>query len=155
MSNLALCHKRGNAMAKRMTKAESQLIMWAIIIGLPIYGITQLGESMGWGVLIGGVAAVIALVIWYNATQTNKRREKLMTKYQDNDLVEKLMERSFWQGQTSGQLLDSLGTPVDINKKILKTKKKEVWKYNHQSGNRYGLRITLDNDIVVGWDQKT
>ena len=46
-------------MAKRMTKAESQLIMWAIIIGLPIYGITQLGESMGWGVLIGIVVAVI------------------------------------------------------------------------------------------------
>lgn len=137
-----------------MTKAESQLIMWAVIIGLPIYGITQLGESVGWGVLIGVVVAVIALVIWYNAAKTKKRRESLMLKYQDLDLVEKLMERSFWQGQTSGQLLDSLGSPEDVDEKVLKTKKKEVWKYNHESGNRYGLRITLDNDIVVGWDHK-
>jgi hypothetical protein len=142
-------------MAKRMTKAESELIMWAVIIGLPIYGVTQLGESMGWGVLIGVIAAVIALVFWYKGAQTKKRREMLMEKYQDSDLVNNLMECSFWQGQTSGQLLDSLGSPDEVDEKILKTKKKEVWKYNHQSGNRYGLRITLDNDIVVGWDQKT
>jgi hypothetical protein len=63
-------------MAKRMTKAESQLIVWAIIIGLPIYGITQLGESMGWGAIIGGVAAIIAIVILYNTAQTKKRRVK-------------------------------------------------------------------------------
>lgn len=142
-------------MAKRITKAESQLIAWAIIIGLPIYGITQLGESMGWGALIGVVIAIIALVIWYNAANTRKRREMLMSKYQDRDLVDKLMERSFWQGQTSDQLLDSLGSPEDIDEKVLKTKKKEVWKYNHEGGNRFGLRITLDNDVVVGWDQKT
>ena len=78
-----------------------------------------------------------------------------MEKYQDEALVEKLMKCSFWQGQSSDQLLDSIGNPEDIDEKVLKTKKKEVWKYNHQSGNRYGLRITLDNDIVVGWDQKT
>jgi len=141
--------------ARRTTKAEAQLITWAIIIGLPIYGITQLGESMGWGILIAGVVAVIALVIWFQSSQKKKRREELMAKYNDASLVEKLMERSFWQGQTSGQLLDSLGSPEDVDEKVLKTKKKEIWKYNHQSGNRYGLRITLDNDVVVGWDQKT
>ena len=51
-------------------------------------------------------------------------------------------------------LIDSLGQPQDIDTKVLKTKKKEIWKYNHNGGNRFGLRITLDNDIVVGWDQK-
>lgn len=33
------------------------------------------------------------------------------------------MKQSFWQGQTSEQLLDSLGNPKDIDVKILKTKK--------------------------------
>lgn len=138
-----------------MTKAEAKLITWAVIIGLPIYGISQLGESMGWGLLVGGVIAIIALTIWYQAAQKKKRREDLMAKYNDAELVDKLMEGCFWQGQTSGQLLDSLGSPEDVDEKVLKTKKKEVWKYNHRGGNRYGLRITLDNDIVVGWDQKT
>lgn len=141
-------------MAKRMSKAENLIMTWAIIIGLPIYGVSQLGEAMGWGLLIGGVIAVIAIFVWFKTAQKKKRREQLMAKYQDSTIVNDLMTSSFWQGQTSEQLIDSLGQPVDIDAKVLKTKKKEVWKYSHQGGNRYGLRITLDNDVVVGWDQK-
>ena len=105
-------------MAKRISRAEAQLMTWAIIIGLPIYGISQLGESIGWEILIAGVIAIIALYIWYQSAQTKKRRNELMAKYQDSSLVEKLMDRSFWQGQTSGQLLDSLGRPKDIDENI-------------------------------------
>jgi len=64
------------------------------------------------------------------------------------------MRHTFWQGQTSDQLLESLGSPKDVDKKLLATRKREVWKYNRRGVNRYGLRITLDNDIVAGWDQK-
>ena len=142
-------------MARRMTKAESQLIVWAIIIGLPIYGISQLGKSVGWGALSAIAVSIVGVVIWYKVAKTKRRRQELMEKYNDSVLVGKLMEHSFWQGQTAGQLIDSLGKPADIDEKVLKTKKKEIWKYNHQGGNRYGLRITLDNGFVVGWDQKT
>lgn len=82
------------------------------------------------------------------------RKELLFNKYGNEALVDKILGRYFWQGQTSEQLFDSLGKPQGVDQKILKTKKKEVWKYNHQGGNRFGLRITLDNDIVVGWDKK-
>ena len=77
-----------------------------------------------------------------------------MAKYQDKEVVDNIMRRQFWQGQTAEQLIDAIGEPEDIDVKVLKTKKKEIWKYDHQSGNRYELRITLDNDIVVGWNQK-
>ncbi len=86
--------------------------------------------------------------------QVEKRRVALMLKYQNSELVEKLMERSFFEGQTGEQLIDSLGSPEEVDVKNLKTKKKEIWKYNHKAGNRYGLRITLDNDVVVKIDQK-
>lgn len=142
-------------MTKRMTKAESQAIGWLIIIGIPIYGVMQLGDSFGWAPLAMFVVIIIGLAIWYQSARTAKRRAELMKKYQDSRLVEDLMNKNFWQGQTAEQLIDSLGRPEDIDQKILKTKKKEIWKYNHQGGNRYGLRITLDNDHVVGWDQKT
>jgi hypothetical protein len=52
-------------------------------------------------------------------------------------------------------LLDSLGHPADIDEKVLKTKKKEIWKYHHMGGNRFGLRITLELNQVVGWDEKS
>lgn len=142
-------------MAKKMSKAEMQGVFWLIIIGLPIYWVSQLGESIGWVPLILIVVVIIGVFVWYEAEKTKKRRTALMKKYQDEDLVDSLMSQSFWQGQTADQLMDSLGNPEDIDQKILKTKKKEVWKYNYQGANRYGLRITLDNDLVVGWDQKT
>jgi hypothetical protein len=142
-------------MAKRMTKTEMNGLFWLAVIGLPIYWISQLGESVGWVPLIIIVVAIVLLYLWRQSTKSKARREALMRKYRDSEIVESLMNETFWQGQTAGQLVDSIGNPHDIDQKILKTKKKEVWKYNHQGGNRYGLRITLDNDIVVGWDQKT
>ena len=142
-------------MARKMTKVEIQGLFWLAVIGLPIYWISQLGESLGWVPLILIVFVIIGFFVWYQVEKTKKRRAALMVKYQDKEIVESLMNQSFWQGQTADQLIDSLGSPEDIDQKILKTKKKEVWKYNHQGANRYGLRITLDNDSVVGWDQKT
>ena len=142
-------------MAKRMAKAETQGIAALIVIGLPVYGVMKLEESVGWGFILAIVALVIGLIIFFQAFQKKRRRDSLMAKYQDENLVKALMSRSFWQGQTAEQLVDSLGRPHSVDQKALKTKKKEVWKYNHEGGNRYGLRITLDNDQVVGWDQKT
>lgn len=89
-----------------------------------------------------------------NLTQVSKRRVSLMTKYRNSELVEKLLEHSVWEGQTADQLIESLGPPENVDVKNLKTKKKEIWKYNHKSGNRYALRITLDNDVVVKLHQK-
>lgn len=141
-------------MAKKISKYEIQGIVYLIIIGGPIYAVVQAGESIGWGIITGVIAAGIAFYLWSKSNKTKKRREYLIDKYQDLSLVEDLMNQYFWVGQTAEQLIDSLGNPVDIEQKILKTKKKEVWKYSHQGGNRYSLRITLDNDHVVGWDQK-
>ncbi|MCD9468958.1 DUF2845 domain-containing protein [Photobacterium sp. NCIMB 13483] len=136
------------------SKSEIQNIIYLIIIGLPIYAVVQAGESIGWGVITGVIAAGIVFYLWSKSNKTKKRREYLIDKYQDLSLVEDLMNQCFWVEQTADQLIDSLGYPVDVEQKMLKTKKKEVWKYSHQGGNRYSLRITLDNDHVVGWDQK-
>ena len=101
-----------------------------------------------------GLCAVPALFFIYNIVKQKRRRSALNAKYSDKKLVEDIEQGYFWKGQTAEQLTDSLGIPEDIDEKVLKTKIKCVWKYNHLGGNRYGLRITLDDDIVTGWDQK-
>ncbi len=78
-----------------------------------------------------------------------------MTKYGDADLVESLMSRRFWQGQTSEQLVDSLGEPSDLDRKVLKSKTKETWKYHEVRKNQFSLRIFVENDLVTGWDKKS
>lgn len=105
-------------------------------------------ELFGWLIFI-----VVVSLVW-GVIQNQRKREMLMKKYNNKELVDRLMKGMFWQGQTSDQLHDSLGRPLDIDQKVLKTKKKEVWKYNSTGKNRYALKITLDNDVVVGWDKK-
>lgn len=82
------------------------------------------------------------------------RRAELMKKYNDAALVDRLMRRMFWEGQTQEQLIDSIGRPVQIDQKVLKSKTREIWKYNQTSKRRFGLRVTVEDGIVVGWDQK-
>jgi hypothetical protein len=159
-------------MARRMTKAEVSGIIWLTVIGLPIYLVYQLGEAVGWGWFALGIILLIAGYFWHgiaqeNARRTqlaqqdaeklrreNERRSQLLGKYADDKVVDGIMRGSYWQGQTAEQLRDSLGTPSDTDEKVLKTRRREIWKYHHLGGNRFGLRITLEQDQVVGWEEK-
>jgi cbb3-type cytochrome oxidase subunit 3 len=108
------------------------------------------------------IFAVIIAVLWIVISNHIKkkrleaRRTALLLKYDnDHEIVKMIMSRMFWQGQTPMQLIDSLGHPADIDKKVLKTKSKEIWKYNQTGRGRFSLRITIENDLVVGWDKKS
>ena len=83
-----------------------------------------------------------------------ERKQKLMLKYEDAEIVYQIMNQQFWQGQTPAQLVDSIGHPADIETKVLKTKSREIWKYGETGKGRYSLRVTFENDEVVGWEQK-
>jgi len=109
-------------------------------------------------VVIVGVVGIVFLLTAYRKKKRlealEQRRAALMAKYHDPQIVEKIMKHIFWQGMSQEQLLDSVGRPADIDQKVMKTKVKEIWKYNQMGGNRFGLRITIENNVVVGWDQK-
>lgn len=105
---------------------------------------------------------VIAAVIWalisnhLKKKRLEARKAALLLKYDnDHEVVNMIIGRMFWQGQTPEQLIDSIGHPIDIDKKVLKTKSKEIWKYNKTGRGRFSLRITIENNLVVGWDKKS
>jgi len=104
--------------------------------------------------LIFWIIAIIVVISFINYKRQQARRAQLMEKYRDAKIVDMIMKKQFWQGQTTKQLLDSLGRPRDIDQKVLKTKTKETWKYHETGKNRYALKIILENNEVVGWDQK-
>lgn len=97
---------------------------------------------------------IIVFTIFIVLSMLLAKRIRLSMKYKNEQLIEALMDETFWQGQTADQLRDSLGEPLDIDQKVLKTKTKEIWKYQQTGKNRYALKITLENGVVVGWDQK-
>jgi hypothetical protein len=145
-------------MARRSTKAQDKavgaLLFLGVVVGLPIYLIQKAGEAVGWPLLIGGAIALLAAILWYRSAQVRARREALFLKYGDEQIVERIMNRSYWQGQSAEQLHDSLGDPVHIDEKVLKEHSRQTWKYQRTGANRFALRITVENDRVIGWDDK-
>lgn len=82
------------------------------------------------------------------------RRKRLLNKYSDINIVNRIINGTIWQGQTAEQLFDSRGNPEDIDSKVLKSKTKEIWKYYQARKGQFKLRVILENDVVVGWEEK-
>lgn len=166
-------------MAKRMTKAEANAIGVLILVALPFVAIAALYQAIGPYAFFGGIALVVGCWVWYGAHQRKvraahlialeaeqdaerqareaaraTRRTELLKKYGDEELVDRIMSGRIWQGQSAEQLRESIGEPLDVDEKVMKTKRREVWKYHALGGNRFGLRVTLNQSVVVGWDEK-
>lgn len=103
---------------------------------------------------MGFIIFIIALVCLLSYLARKARRDGIYLKYGHNETAEKIIGKVIWVGETSEQLSDSLGQPVDIDENVLKTKRKETWKYYQKSTNRFGLKVKVENGIVVGWDEK-
>jgi hypothetical protein len=97
-------------------------------------------------IVAGGIAASIHA--------TNERRKRLMAKYGDALVVEKIMRKMIWQGMTNEQLVDSLGRPADIDEKVYKRKTVLTYKYNQDGARRFRTRVNIENGTVIGWTQR-
>lgn len=112
-------------------------------------------DTVGPVLPVVAIALVIVGVVWFKYSQKQKRLEYLRDKYGDEATVDRIMRRILWQGETAQMLVDSLGDPVNVDRKVMATRKREVWKYNQTGRGRYALRVTLDNDVVIEIDHKT
>jgi hypothetical protein len=81
-------------------------------------------------------------------------KEWLLAKYGDEEAVDKIIAKKPWPGETSEQLRDSLGAPIDTARTVTKMKTKEVWKYNQLGKRQFGLRITIEDGKVISFDEK-
>lgn len=79
---------------------------------------------------------------------------ELMLKYDDKEIVSRILNQSIWVGQTASQLLDSLGNPEDTSEWCNTKEFGETWKYYQTGKNRYALKIYIVNNHVSGWDRK-
>lgn len=137
-------------MNKHQITALLAFLVFASFIAATLYSV----YLFGWMVTVITFIALITLIVIILFVRNKIHFSHLVRKYGDEELATKIINRTLWQGQTAEQVLDSLGKPKDIDQKVLKTKTKEIWKYFPSGRRRYGLRITLDNGEVVGWDQK-
>lgn len=140
-------------MARRSSSAEASLIVLAIVVGLPTYLAMKVVDVTGWIVPLVVIVTTIALVMARRASKRRKRIEELRKKYPE-DIVQRILAGQIWQGQTENQLIEALGSPAEVDRKVLKTMRREIWKYGRMSARRFRLRITVENGTVTGWDHK-
>jgi hypothetical protein len=100
------------------------------------------------------IVGAAVLVFVARALAKNSRYARLMAKYGDDKLVHAIVTQTIWQGMTTDQLRDSWGDPVAVEQKVMKTKVREVYKYKPLGKNRFRDKVTLEDGIITGWDQK-
>jgi hypothetical protein len=100
------------------------------------------------------VVAAIILLMRFASVAEAKRRKMLQEKYRDQAIVDRILKKQVWQGQTREQLIDSLGKPAAIEQQVFKSKIKVVYKYGQESAKRFRVRVTMENDTVVGWNAR-
>ncbi len=103
--------------------------------------------------LVVVLALPVGWLVWKRLRRAG-RAARLLRMYNDPALVQRLLDREFWVGQTAQQLRDSLGQPADTDESVTKTRTREVWKYGQTGKNRFNLRVTLDDGVVTGWEDK-
>lgn len=104
--------------------------------------------------IVGLLAAGGAVLLGLDAYTRWMRRKVLMAKYGDQAAVDKIMRHMIWQGMTADQVSDALGEPELKEQKVMKTKTVETWKYGQKTRTQFRWRITIEDGVVTGWEEK-
>ena len=87
-------------------------------------------------------------------SREKNRNEFLAKKYGADDAY-RLKLGKIWQGMTKDMLMVSRGKPGDIDETVYKTKTKAYYFYDsyttRQDNIKFKFRVSLENDVVVGW----
>jgi hypothetical protein len=86
--------------------------------------------------------------------QVEAHRDGLVARFGAEN-ADRLLRREIWQGQTTEMLIEARGAPANIDERVTAKMTRHVYKYDQQGKNRYRLRVTLENGVVVGWEEKS
>ncbi len=87
------------------------------------------------------------------AEERAARLADLTDRFGEKD-AQRIIDGTIWQGQTREMLIEALGEPDEIDEKVTSKKTRHVFKYDAIAKNRFRLRVTLENDVVDGWEDK-
>ncbi|MEI6336870.1 MAG: hypothetical protein WCS87_20110 [Methylococcaceae bacterium] len=148
----------GLNMARRKSDGTGCLIAIVAIGAIISSALEWSKEKVNQELIVIAAAIIIGLfilrMIW--RLYCHKKWVKYLKNKYNNDIwvVNAIVNGKFWKEQSSEQLIDSIGRPLAIDTQVLKTKTKEIWKYNKIRKDQYALKITLENEHVVGWENK-
>lgn len=99
------------------------------------------------------ISIIIGMCILTTIFQNIKRNE-LTKKYRNPQIVNNIMLKIIWLGETKEQLIDSFGKPANIKREIHKEYIKETYYYEEYRRNCYRIKIVLKNNKIISWQEK-
>lgn len=139
---------------RRYTKKEIEGMIYLGFIVAIFVGIFKFFQTFGF---IGPAAIVggsILFVLLLKALWKWRRKSALLKKYGDPETVNRILKKIIWVGQTSVQLQDSLGVPKDVDESVYMMRREQVWTYRARKGSSCGLRVRMEDGIVIGWEDR-
>lgn len=88
-----------------------------------------------------------------DAARRARRKADLTTRF-GAEVAERVLRGEVWQGQTAEMLVEACGQPADTDERVMKKATRHVYKYKPLGGRRYALRVTLEDGVVVGWEDR-
>jgi hypothetical protein len=105
-------------------------------------------------VIVVAIAVVgfVMLKAMVKAWARKRRRDDLIARF-GVEIADLIISRSVWEGMTEEQLNESIGKPAQADRKILRSKDVKTLKFGQTGKNRFAMRVTVENGLVVGWTQ--
>ena len=135
--------------------APSQLRRSAVGTDAEKVGETKMTDNLSTILILAVVGAVtlVTLQIYFRHWKRKKRFEELHARF-GPEAAEYIYDEKLFLGMTKEMLLEAWGEPADIVEENVRSKIKQTWKYNQVGVNRYEDRVSLEDDVVVGWKSR-
>lgn len=78
-----------------------------------------------------------------------QRRTELIQRYIDQDIVEWILNRELWLGESAEMVEESFGEPENVKQ----TSSGDIWSYLRKHSGHYGLEILLKDGKVSSWTE--
>lgn len=103
---------------------------------------------------VGVVLFLVLAFVFFRMFWNLWKAKRLMDRFEDEEMVETILDGKIARGMTYDMVVASWGEPVDLDETVLKTKTKRELKYDQKGKNRFGTRVYMEDGVVVGWETK-
>jgi hypothetical protein len=114
------------------------------------------------GIIVFLILMVIA-VVWHLSSGNAEREKKAEEDRLRREMIERvyalspykldILNGTIRQGMTANMVIAAWGQPAAVDRKVLKTKTKEILKYGPGPGRSFANKVIVEDGIVVGWEQ--
>jgi len=162
----------------RRSRFDPGCLGWLIIVGCVVAALGALGRLLdehSAEICVVAVVAAAAAAVYFVQKSRNEERaaverrhvefEAARMEHEDlrgevarldelwgPDVTNDILRRRLWLGESEDQVVCSFGEPDDVREIVTRTKTTEVYRYFETGVDRFALKVSIEDGVVVGWD---